>query len=100
MLFRLPFSFCVGAHIQSTVKYPFSTATSKVTIKGGNDTDPIFEVDDDLPSAYMQGGQFFVVWGIFTIFYGIVALFVYMLTTANARMEWIVNYLVLSVSLF
>ena len=56
------------------------------------------EVEDSLPRAYMQAGQFFVVWGIFSIFYGIIAIAVYMLTTANARMEWFVNYLVLSVS--
>ena len=103
------------------MKYPFSKAVTTVSaVKIGNEskstdikahTDPIKahidpinpsisnnSTNDDLKSNIMQAGQFFVVWGIFSIFYGIIALIVYMLTTANAQMEWVVNYLVISVS--
>ena len=52
----------------------------------------------ELNGGYVQTAQFFVTWGVFTLFYGIIALAVYILTTANSSMEWLVNYLVLAVS--
>lgn len=106
-------------HFSTKVKYPFSTAVTTVSsVRIGNESistgikahiDPINPAIDplnpsipnnDLNSNIKQAGQFFVVWGIFSIFYGIIALIVYMLTTANAQMEWLVNYLVLSDVIF
>ena len=46
----------------------------------------------------MQSAQFFVTWGAFTLFYGVIAIVVYMTTTANEKIEWFVNFLVLVVS--
>ena len=48
--------------------------------------------------GYMQSAQFFVTWGAFTLFYGVIAIVVYMTTTANEKIEWFVNFLVLVVS--
>ena len=91
------FYFITAANIKVAVKYPFHDP--KVTINFNNGTTSSYTNNvNDLPSAYMQSGQFFVVWGIFSIFYAIIAIVVYMLTTANAQIEWVVNYLVLTVS--
>ena len=105
--------FIIDANFTTKVKYPFSKAVTTGSFGGIINSsnklsdikahfDPINKAIDDeeynLSSLYMQAGQFFVVWGIFSIFYGIIALIVYMLTTANTQMEWLVNYLVLSVS--
>ncbi len=81
----------------TTVKYPFESANTKVTVESGDRTVRENTSQNTLPSTYMQAGQFFVVWGIFSFFYGIIALLVYMLTTANHRLEWIVNFLILTV---
>ena len=101
--------FIIDANFTTKVKYPFSKAVTTGSFGGIINSsnikahfDPINSAIHDeeynLSGLYMQAGQFFVVWGIFSIFYGIIALIVYMLTTANAQMEWLVNYLVLSVS--
>ena len=78
--------------------YPFKSVELKYNI---SEFGPQSGTDkESLPTGFMMAGQFFVVWGIFSFFYGIIALLVYMLTTANAGIEWIVNFLVLTVSVF
>ena len=82
----------------TNVKYPFESAsTTMVTVESGDKTVKDVLLPNNLPSTYMQAGQFFVVWGIFSFLYGIVALIVYMLTTANHQLEGIVNFLILTV---
>ena len=51
-----------------------------------------------LDSGVMATGQFFVTWAVFTLFYGIIAVAVYVFTTANIQLEWLINYLVITVS--
>ena len=91
-----------------SVPYAFRTAQyalvqNEEPIEGRDNVDPI--PDPVLPdgkkitdSGFMHSAQFFVTWGSFTLFYGVIALAVYMLTTANENMERLVNYLVITVS--
>ena len=51
-----------------------------------------------LDSGVMAASQFFVTWAVFTLFYGAIAVAVYILTTASLQIEWLVNYLVITVS--
>lgn len=44
-----------------------------------------------------QNAQFFVTWGVFTMFYCIIALLVYMLVTANEQWEKAFDFLVVTV---
>ena len=44
-----------------------------------------------------QNAQFFVTWGVFTMFYCIIALLVYMLVTANEQWEKAFDFLVFTV---
>lgn len=86
---------CVGT-FESTAKYPFSSVTTTYGISENNAF--YVELSDTLPSDYKQAAQFFVTWGCFSLFYGIIAICVYMFTTALSKFEWVVNYLVLTVS--
>uniref|UniRef100_A0A1X7SPS4 Uncharacterized protein n=1 Tax=Amphimedon queenslandica TaxID=400682 RepID=A0A1X7SPS4_AMPQE len=51
-----------------------------------------------LSGDYKQAAEFFVAWGSLTLFYGIIAILVYMFATANSKWEWVINYLILVVS--
>lgn len=44
-----------------------------------------------------QSAQFFVTWGILTLFYCVIAILVYMLVTANERWEKAFDFLVVTV---
>ncbi|XP_019863188.1 PREDICTED: uncharacterized protein LOC109592058 [Amphimedon queenslandica] len=48
-----------------------------------------------LSGDYKQAAEFFVAWGSLTLFYGIIAILVYMFATANSKWEWVINYLIL-----
>ncbi|XP_019858913.1 PREDICTED: synaptophysin-like protein 1 isoform X1 [Amphimedon queenslandica] len=50
---------------------------------------------DVLSGDYKQAAEFFVAWGSLTLFYGIIAILVYMFATANSKWEWVINYLIL-----
>lgn len=84
--------------VEAYAHYPFGSAS--VAVKGLTRADEIFQSTNttDLNTGFTQASQFFVAWGALTIFYGIIALGVYIFTTANIQLEWLVNYLVLSVS--
>jgi hypothetical protein len=88
------------ATIESNSRYPFNELMVAIDIADPNDTHVLpLEFSYNLGASYQQSSQFFVAWGVLTIFYGIISLLVYILTTANSKLEWFVNYLVLAVSL-
>lgn len=82
-------------NLSVAVHYPFSSA--QITLENPG-FDPILTIPEISEKGFMQSAQFFVTWGSFTLFYGVIAIVVYMVTTANERIEWVVNFLVLTVS--
>lgn len=91
-----------AATFQTSAKYPFNSLLVDVTLVP-SDHSQIIPADEDrfldLGNGYEQASSFFVAWGCLTLFYGVISLLVYMFTTASSKMEWFVNYLVLTVSL-
>ena len=96
--------------VNFTISVPYAFSTAHYALVQGDEPierrDNIEPIPDSfLPdstkladSGFMHSAQFFVTWGSFTLFYGVIALAVYMLTTANENMERLVNYLVITVS--
>ena len=85
--------------------YPFTSAqvtASQFVLQLGDE--PATLVPDNITSIpltekrYKRSAQFLVTWGSFTLFYGVIAILVYMLTTANEKIEGVVNVLVIVVS--
>ena len=90
------FCFLTLASITARAQYPYSEVEVTTTINGSSPSQETVS----LVSSFKQASQFFVTWGSLTLFYGVIALVVYMLTTANSSIEWFVNYLIISVSLY
>ena len=61
----------------------------------GNKTTKVTDVS--IGHGVQQNAQFFVTWGVFTMFYCIIALLVYMLVTANEQWEKAFDFLVVTV---
>ena len=80
--------------VTARAQYPYSVVEVTTTINGNSSSQDTVSLD----SRFMQASEFFVAWGSLTLFYGVIALVVYMLTTANSSIEWFVNYLIISVS--
>ena len=84
----------------ASTQYAFLTISINVTGMDSIGT-VLYNVTNvtNLGGGFTSASQFFVTWGVFTLFYGVIALAVYIFTTANLELEWLVNYLVLTVSL-
>ena len=88
-----------GSPLQVTVStsYSFTVATTQVNART---PETLYESTNTtgLDGGVVAASQFFVTWAVFTLFYGAIAVVVYMLTTASLQIEWLVNYLVIIVS--
>ncbi len=80
--------------VKYSTKYPF-----KNYHREREAADQTFSRNVDFDDAGIsQGAQFFVAWGSLTLFYGIIAILVYMFVTGIRQLEKIFDYLVWSVS--
>ena len=88
-----------GSPLQVTVStsYSFTVATTQVNART---PETLYESTNTtgLDGGVVAASQFFVTWAVFTLIYGAIAVVVYMLTTASLQIEWLVNYLVITVS--
>lgn len=78
------------AKVQS--KYPFFTYDQTATVS--DVPNATFTSSGVRFSQRIISGQFFVAWGVLTMFYCITALVVYMLFTANENLERVVDMLI------
>ncbi len=101
--FSLVAGFHVQGHIRCTkdaaaavtlnIKYPFT----HYTYTNGSNTE-LFEYEPLLYSKAGSASQLFVAWGVLSMLYCFIALAVYVVFTANEKMENLVDILVYVVS--
>ena len=80
-----------------STSYSFTVATTQVNAQT---PEARYESTNTtgLDGGVVTASQFFVTWAVFTLFYGAIAVAVYIFTTASLQIEWLVNYLVITVS--
>ena len=78
-----------------SASYPFKNFQQKlINSNGKQPTGTVTLGDDGIP----RSAEYFVAWGVLTLFYSIIAILVYMLVTANERWERAFDFLVVVVS--
>lgn len=104
LTFSLVAGFAIDIHVQcdsvpdadaitATIQYPFSS----YSYNNGTGTPQNMSRSLDYGSV-VSSGQFFVTMGVFSMFYCMIALAVYVLFTANEQFEKVVDILVYVVS--
>lgn len=88
--------FIIVCQIAAKADYPYSA----VSITYGSSCNADSPSTILLSSDYKEASEFFVAWGSLTLFYGVIAILVYMFATANSKWEWFINYLIIAVSYF
>ena len=85
--------------LKVTVSTSYSFTVANTQVDAQTSEKPYFSTNTTgLDGGVVAASQFFVTWAVFTLFYGAIAVVVYMLTTASLQLEWLVNYLVITVS--
>ena len=86
--------------VTTRTTYSFAFATTQVDALAPALTPALLMSTNttDIGGGITAAGQFFVTWAVFTLFYGAIAVAVYVFTTASLQIEWLVNYLVITVS--
>ena len=79
-------------------KYPFRQFKVIVAVDNGNISGTFTETDTLADDGVPRSAEFFVAWGVLTLFYCIIAVSVYMLVTANEQWEKAFDVLVVAVS--
>ena len=79
------------------ISYPFRDIEQTLT----DDLDVVTKSTKSVSDGGIaRSAEFFVAWGVLTMFYCIIALVVYMLVTANEGLEKVFDFLVITVSHF
>ena len=81
--------------VQFSTKYPFRQYTRHVINSTTNLDQGKINFGD---AGISQSAQFVVAWGSLTLFYGVIAILVYMLVTGSKELERIFDYLIWTVS--
>ena len=80
------------------VNYPFRHYREHLTGDNGNISGTFSETRTLTDGGVPRSAEFFVAWGVLTLFYCIIAVSVYMLVTANEQWEKAFDVLVVVVS--